>query len=592
MLFPLETLTRELKSLDGLWDLYFDKNKEGQKKKFFVNPPTDTIEIAVPASINEQIVDRQSYLYMDWVWYFKEFIVPMSWKKEKRVFIRLGSATFRADVYLNGKLLGSHEGGYSPFEFEITKLAKFGEKNLLSIRIDNILDATTIPQGNLPSIGGVTSWRTDNYPNVHYDFFPFTGIHRPVVLYATNSSKIENIKVTTLSLSQSKVKADLKMTFSGEADKLEVSIDELKFQKVISVAKGSSEITSKFELSDVTPWSSENPKLYDIDFKLIKNGEVSDVYTLPFGFRTIKVKGGKLLINDKQIFLRGFGKHEDLNVIGKGMNYPYMVKDRELMDWIGANSFRTSHYPYSEEIMHMADRHGWYIIDEVAANTLSMMSVRDPKLKAKLSANHKQQTKELIDRDYNHPCVITWSLGNECETMIAEGKGYFKDLVAYAKTIDQSRPVTFVLNSGYKDELEADVFDIIAINRYPSWYGHCGKYEDIEKILAPTIEGFWKRFKKPILIAEFGADAVTGLHSEYNLMWSEEYQVEMLKRVIDLSEKYPYVCGTHVWNFADFKVGQHTGRIILNWKGVFTRDRHPKLAAHELRKRWKTDKKK
>jgi beta-glucuronidase len=107
-------------------------------------------------------------------------------------------------------------------------------------------------------------------------------------------------------------------------------------------------------------------------------------------------------------------------------------------------------------------------------------------------------------------------------------------------------------------------------------------------MMKPSIEGFWKKYRKPILISEFGADTIPGLHNEHNLMWSEEFQVEMINRILDISEEYPYVCGAHVWNFADFKVGQHTGRIILNWKGVFTRDRHPKMVAHEIRKRWRT----
>jgi beta-glucuronidase len=101
-----------------------------------------------------------------------------------------------------------------------------------------------------------------------------------------------------------------------------------------------------------------------------------------------------------------------------------------------------------------------------------------------------------------------------------------------------------------------------------------------------VLRGFWEKYQKPILISEFGADAVAGMHSEYPLMWSEEYQVEMIERVLDRAARYPFVIGTHVWNFADFKVGQHPGRALLNHKGVFTRDRAPKLAAHALRRRW------
>ena len=143
-----------------------------------------------------------------------------------------------------------------------------------------------------------------------------------------------------------------------------------------------------------------------------------------------------------------------------------------------------------------------------------------------------------------------------------------------------------MIDSSPETELEADSFDVICFNDYPSWYVNCSHYEQIGEMLRPKIEGFWKKYGKPVIISEFGADTIPGLHSEYNLMWSEEFQVEMLRRVLAVADEYPYVAGAHIWNFADFKVGQHTTRVTLNWKGLFTRERHPKLAAREIRKLW------
>jgi beta-glucuronidase len=146
--------------------------------------------------------------------------------------------------------------------------------------------------------------------------------------------------------------------------------------------------------------------------------------------------------------------------------------------------------------------------------------------------------------------------------------------------------VLFVVNSEPATELAAADFDLICVNLYPSWYSDCGDLDAIAPALERVLGGFWQKYRKPIIISEFGADAIAGMHSEYPLMWSEEYQVEMLERVLDSAARYPFVIGTHVWNFADFKVGQHPGRAMLNHKGVFTRDRAPKLAAHALRRRW------
>jgi beta-glucuronidase len=374
MLYPIDSITREKRALDGIWKLCFDSRREGVKRKYFVKRPQNLIDIAVPASINEQIIDRKQYNHMDWVWYFSNFIVPNTWKG-KRIFIRIGSANYRADVYLNGKKLGSHEGGYMPFEFDITRKVDYSQPNNLTIRIDNLLTETTVPQGNInPKVGGVAAWRVDNWPNVHYDFFPYTGIHRPVVLYATNKSRLEKIRLTAKQINGSIARVNALFECSGRAQSLEMSIKEIGFKQKIKLSRGS--VVTNLAIKKIVSWSPKKPRLYDIQLDLINDGEIVDRYVIPFGFRTVRIQKGKVLLNNKPVFFKGFGRHEDINVIGKGLNLPYIVKDYELMEWIGANSYRTSHYPYSEEMMFMADRRGFLVIDETAANTLSMLAVK------------------------------------------------------------------------------------------------------------------------------------------------------------------------------------------------------------------------
>ncbi|MBD3391578.1 MAG: beta-glucuronidase [Chitinivibrionales bacterium] len=587
MVYPFESPTRELKSLDGVWKLRFSPDARNGKNTAPGRAPRGAVEVAVPGSINEQVVDRKEYLTMDRVRYFKEFYVPASWSG-KRLFLRFGSVTRRAVVYLNGMKLGMHEGGHLPFEFEITKKGKPGRANLLVVDVDNVLNETTVPQGNIdPKVGGVASWRPGNLPNVHYDFFPFMGIDRPVMLYTTGPARLESLHLVTRRLRRATASVHASLRVSGRADTVRISCRELGLRHEIRLSGHSREIETRFTAKNVRPWSPQSPRLYTLRFEMVRGGEVIDTYDLPFGFRTIAVKKGSVLLNGKRIFLRGFGRHEDNTIHGRGLSLPHLVKDYRLMQWIGANSFRTSHYPYSDEDMYMADRLGFMVIDEVAANTLSMLAVQNKRARAKLAKNHMQQTAELIARDINHPSVIAWSLGNECETFHRQSVSYFTGMVRFAKSLDSSRPVTFVTNTGPANERCAHVFDIICLNTYPSWYTGCGKYEDIERMLAPAVEGLWKKYRKPILISEFGADTIPGVHSEHILMWTEEYQCAMIEQIIRVAEKYPYVFGTHIWNLADFKVGQHPGRAVNNWKGVFTRERQPKMAAHEIRRLWR-----
>ncbi len=593
MLYPHDSACRESRPLDGIWDCRFDAAREGLEARWFDTPPADRREVAVPASVNEQFADRAAYLNMDWLWYFRTFTVPASWEG-RRLFLRFGSANYRAEVFLNGRRLGDHEGGFMPFEFEVTGAVRRDADNLLAVRVDNLLDACTIPQGGLdPAVGGVAAWREHNLPDVHYDFFPYMGIQRPVVLYATGATRLERLRLTTTSLEPAGTGLALRLAFSGPAEEARVRVDELGFETAFPLepAEGSgtgAAAERDLELPGVTPWSPEQPKLYRVTVQLLNGGQTADEYHLDFGFRTIRVEGDRVLLNGQPLFLRGFGRHEDTPVSGRGLNLPFMVKDYALMRWIGANSFRTSHYPYSEEMLALADRLGFVVVSEAAANTLSMKAVTDPAAKGRLLAEHCRQLTEQVERDHNFASVLFWSLGNECETFLEEGDDYFPKVVAHARSLDASRPVTIVLLPiPAAEERVAHLFDVLMLNNYPAWYTRCGRYEEIESILRPALEEFHAKYGKPILVSEFGADTMPGLHSPYGLMWTEEFQFEMIRRVIDVAESYPFVFGTHVWNLADFRVGQHTMRVVNNWKGVFTRDREPKMAAHLLRERWR-----
>jgi beta-glucuronidase len=342
-------------------------------------------------------------------------------------------------------------------------------------------------------------------------------------------------------------------------------------------------------------WNPTDPHLYPLALTLNDGARVTDAYSLDIGIRTVEVRGDQILLNRQAIKLTGFGKHEDFPINGRGLNLPLIVRDYELLKWVGANSYRTSHYPYSEEAMLLADKLGVLVIDETPAVSLNFND--SDALVAARFKQCSQQIEELIARDKNHPSVIMWCVANE--PMVGNpmagggslkateaGKQFFSKMYAQTRQLDATRPITMVgVMNGPTEWL--GIFDVVSLNRYYGWYALGGRLDQAAQVLERELDALHKSFGKPIIITEFGTDTVAGAHSQPDEMWSEEYQVEFLRRYLDVAAKKPYMAGLHVWNFADFKTGQGIIRMAgMNLKGVFTRDRRPKMAAHFLRSRW------
>jgi beta-glucuronidase len=315
--------------------------------------------------------------------------------------------------------------------------------------------------------------------------------------------------------------------------------------------------------------------------------------------RTVEVRDGKFLINGQPFYFKGFGKHEDSALHGRGFDEVINVKDMSLLKWMGANSFRTSHYPYSEELMRLADREGLVVIDEVPAvglhlNFGAMLGRGEQQHKTweelGTGEHHAQVIHKLIARDKNHPCVVMWSIANEPASEEEGAHEYFQPLVQLARELDpQKRPVTIVLHLMATPDTNkvSDLVDVLALNRYYGWYVHSGQLEVAKASLRIELTG-WSRVQpgKPIMFTEYGADTIAGFHDTTPVMFFEEYQVECLKANHEVIDEFPNFIGEQVWNFADFQTSQGIIRVQGNKKGVFTRERKPKMAAHYLRKRW------
>lgn len=358
------------------------------------------------------------------------------------------------------------------------------------------------------------------------------------------------------------------------------------------------------EVKDAHLWEVHNAYLYRLVVKIVDGSEVLDEYDTEIGIRTVKVEGTSILLNGKPVYLRGFGKHEDSDIVGRGFNIGVMKRDFELMKWIGANSFRTSHYPYSEEIYQMADREGFLIIDEVAAVGLfeSLMNFMEASTGKKtaffaketvptLLKAHLKAVEEMIARDKNHPSVIAWSLLNEPDTSDESAIPYFKAVFDKAHELDvQKRPRTFaqIMNSVPGVCKCYQFSDILALNRYYGWYVK-GGYEicDAMEMMKQEMDA-WKALdlNKPFIFTEYGADTLASEHKLPSVMWSQEYQEEYLRMTHEIFDSYDFIKGEQIWNFADFQTTEGIMRVNGNKKGVFTRQRQPKEVAYQLKKRW------
>jgi beta-glucuronidase len=419
----------------------------------------------------------------------------------------------------------------------------------------------------------------DSVPAAQFDFFPFCGIHRPVLLYALDRDAISDVTVTTdIEGQDGRVRVRVERS-AGEAATARLTLGGTSISEEATIGDA-----AEFDLTvaEAKFWSPDSPYLYDLRIELLRGGEVFDTYTLPTGIRTIRVEGDSLLLNGEPVYLRGFGRHEDFPVTGRGYVPAVIVKDYAMMQWMGANSFRTSHYPYSEQMMDLADRLGFLVIDEIPAVGLFFA---EEGLDRRLQLC-RQYIQELVARDKNHPSVIMWSLANEPHSRLPAAKPFFRELNDLCKSLDQTRPTTIISQVGM-DEESFEFVDVMGLNRYNGWYSQSCQLDLAMSTLAEELDALHAKYGKPLIIAEFGADTIAGHHALPPEMFSEEYQAEMLTRYIELFKTVPYVIGEHVWNMCDFKTGQAVYRMgAMNLKGVLTRDRRPKLAAHRLRELW------
>lgn len=474
--------------------------------------------IPVPASFADLYTDKELRDFCGDVWYETSFFVPGE-LQGSIVELRFGAVAHRAEVYVNGEKRGFHEGGFVPFCVDVTDCVRYQEENRLVVLVNNELSDTSLPAGETEIL---KSGRKKAVP--YFDFFNYSGIIRPVWLMSTPRHRICDYSVRHEISGK-----DACTWYQVEIENPEpdIRMEVRLWDEEGKLAAYSEGMEGKLVIADVHLWEVRNAYLYRLELRLFQKDQLLDEYSEEIGIRTVRIQGTEILLNEKPIYLKGFGRHEDSPVLGRGFSLGFLKRDFELMKWIGANSFRTSHYPYAEEAYQMADR----------------------------------------------------------------------EIFQAAKAWDvQKRPCSFAmaLSSQPEDVVCHQYCDFLCMNRYYGWYVKGGsEISDAKEAFLEEMER-WAALdpQRPMIFTEYGADTLSYEHKLPSVMWSQEYQIEYLKMYHEIFDRYDFVRGEQVWNFADFQTVETTGRANGNRKGIFTRDRQPKDGAFLMRRRWLEEKSK
>jgi beta-glucuronidase len=553
---------RKKTSLNGKWEAIIDSYDAGKSRGYWKNEhatgKTDFYEydfkggiiLNVPGDFNSQLPELK--YYESTVWYKRSFNYT---KTSNRVFVHFGAVNYIADVYLNGEKLGSHEGGFTPFQFEVTGKLKEGQ-NFLIVRVNN-------------------QRRADGLPSLDYDWWNYGGITRDVNLVETPATFVEDYFVHLAAGKNDRVEGWVKL--NGEARKtVQISIPTLKFH--LSLAVNNDGVARFSAKTHPELWNPEHPKLYNVSFT-----SGTDTVNDEIGFRNITVKGDEILLNGKSVFLRGVNSHEEAplraaRAYSQQDALDMLTRAKEL----GCNFVRLPHYPQNEYVLHLADKMGIMLWEEIPIWQHIAFSNPDMKPKAETFM------KEMVSRDKNRCSVIIWSLSNETGPTTTRTQ-FLVSLAAYTRSLDSTRLISSAINDATVKQnkiIIADslikALDVIGVNEYLGWYSDWPATP--EKIV-------WESpYNKPVIMSEFGAEALYGNHGSKDTAssWSEEYQEQIYKYQIAMFKNIPFLRGTCPWVLADFKSPtRNLPRLQDGWnrKGLLS-DKGYKKRAWDIMHAW------
>lgn len=508
---------------DAYWNTDVQSNKTEKKEHGYI----DKYSLNVPGDWNHQ--QPEFTFYEGTVWYKKSFDFEKA-ANGNRYFLYFGAVNYRADVYLNGKKLGMHKGGFTPFNFEVP-LALLKEKdNFLVVKVDNKRHA-------------------DEIPTLNTDWWNYGGITREVKLVEVPATFIRDFVVqlkknTTGKAPEKTPEAEGWVKLNGTpaaGEIVTVEIPELKYKKEFPAAGQT--IPLNLKLPKIQLWSPETPKLYTVIIRT-----KTDRTTDKIGFRTIEAHGTQVLLNGKPIFMRGISIHGE---IPQEIRRAYSEEDaiqllgqaREL----GCNMVRLAHYPHDEKMTRLADSLGMLVWSEIPVYwTIDFSS-------AEVLAKAKGQLEEMITRDHNRASVIIWSVGNETPVSPVR-TNFMHSLLTKARELDNTRMVSAALEVNYSalndknviDDPLGEFVDLVAFNEYLGWYG--GLPDKCRTTSWDT------PYNKPMFISETGGDAKGGFHADSLTRFSEEYQEWYFNEQVAMFKKMPAkFVGVSPWVLADFR---------------------------------------
>ena len=507
----------------GYYDYRFQPRGDGYFKNTKPKSPSDLIEydfdssqqLQVPGDWNSQ--DPRLLFYEGTLWYKKSFDYQK--RDGKRLFVYFGAANYVTDVYLNGEKLGRHEGGFTPFNFEITTLVK-DKDNFLVVKVDN-------------------KRRRDAVPTLNTDWWNYGGLTREVSLVEVPSTFIEDYFLQLRKGSLDEIQGFVKLNGVTTGQEVRIEIPEAGLRKMATTdANGLAQISFPARLQ---LWTPESPKLYRVVIS-IPNDSVAD----RIGFRSIETRGADILLNGKPIFLRGISIHEESPLRG---GRAFSEDDaRMLLGWakeLGCNFVRLAHYPHNENMARLADEMGIMVWAEIPVYWTILWDNQET-LK-----NAQNQIGELVTRDRNRSSVILWSVANE--TPVSEARNRFlKSLIDSARALDPTRLLTAANERHYADPATQVIddplgqyLDVLGCNEYVGWYD--GLPEKADGLT-------WKvTLNKPLIISEFGADALYGKHGTKGERWTEEYQRDVYEHQIGMVRKISSLRGMSPWILTDFR---------------------------------------
>ena len=560
---------RSCESLNGYWKCIVDVQEEGfydyrmkeSRSGFFRNQkptrPEDLVEydfdrsdsLKVPGDWNTQ--RERLFFYEGCVWYKRNFRHEPH--AGKHTVLYFGAVNYEAVVYVNGKKVGTHEGGFTPFNYDITDVVVPGD-NFLIVKVDNKRRANAVPT------------------NI-FDWWNYGGITRDVVLLEVDEVYVEDYSISLFEKDSKKISMSVRLNRPQAGKQVEVSIPELKIKKkLMTDAEGCASLVVK---AKPQLWSPESPKLYKMDI-VCGNDRISD----EIGFRTIETSGKQILLNGKPIFLKGISIHEEKTNGGGRANG---TEDAHLLlgyaKELGCNFVRLAHYPHNEWAVREAERMGVLVWSEIPCYWT--IAWTDPKT----YDNAARQLTDMIRRDHNRANVIIWSIANETPHS-AERDQFLSRLAKHARSLDSTRLISMAMEvtsasnnvNTLKDNMNQYV-DVISFNEYIGWYRDVNDAAKMSWVIP---------YDKPVLISEFGGGALKGYHGAKNQRWTEEFQENLYRENTRMLDKIDGLAGTTPWILKDFRSPRRVlpgVQDYYNRKGIFS-DKGEKKLAFEVLKSW------